>query len=239
MTRVAVVTGAAGGIGRAVVDLFKSEGWYVAAIDIAEGADVGADRFVRADLASEDEAVGAMRDLLDLERIEALINNAATIAHTPIDAMTTAEWDRILNVNLRAAFLTTREAIPQLTRAGGAVVNVSSVHALATSTGVAAYAASKAGLVGLTRAAALDLAQRQIRVNAVVPGAIGTPMLVAGADSAPRVANIAKRTPLGRIGDAADVAQAILFLADPQRSAFITGQTLVVDGGAIAQLSTE
>ena len=136
------------------------------------------------------------------------------------------------------------ETLPLLRERRGAVVNVASVHAIATSAGLAAYAASKGAVVALTRAAALELAPEGIRVNAVLPGAIDTQMLRdglsrGGPDIDAGMAALAERTPLGRIGRPQDVAEAVLFLADASRSSFITGQTLVVDGGATARLSTE
>jgi NAD(P)-dependent dehydrogenase (short-subunit alcohol dehydrogenase family) len=147
--------------------------------------------------------------------------------------------------NVRSAYLTMRAAFPLMRDRDAAVVNVSSVHAVATSHGVAAYATSKAALVGLTRAAAVELAASGIRVNAVLPGAIDTPMLKAGArrrgderaDAA--LTELESRTPLGRVAQPEEIAQAILFLSDSSRSSFMTGQTLIVDGGAISHLSTE
>jgi NAD(P)-dependent dehydrogenase (short-subunit alcohol dehydrogenase family) len=130
---------------------------------------------------------------------------------------------------------------------GGAIVNVSSVHAVATSANIAAYAASKGALLALTRALAIELAPDNIRVNAVLPGAVDTPMLhaglsrghVAGADLPALMQALSKRTVMGRIGQPTEIGQTILFLADSERSSFMTGQALVVDGGATARLSTE
>jgi len=136
---------------------------------------------------------------------------------------------------------------PLLQRPGGAVVNVASVHAVATSANIAAYATSKGGMVAMTRAAALELAAEGIRVNAVLPGAVDTPMLRDGLGRActdgssvdDAMADLAGRTAMGRVGQPREIAEAILFLADPDRSSFMTGQTMVVDGGATARLSTE
>jgi len=130
---------------------------------------------------------------------------------------------------------------------GGAIVNVSSVHAIATSANVAAYAASKGGLLSLTRALAIELGSDRIRVNAVLPGAVDTPMLhaglnrwhVHGRNPLELVEQLKSRHVMGRIGQAGEIAQAIYFLADDDRSSFMTGQALVVDGGATARLSTE
>lgn len=238
--RVVLVTGAAGGIGRATVTLFRHEGWYVIGFDRVEASD--ADRHVRADHAVTDEIEAAFEQLDDIPRIDAVVNNAAV--HLPNDVLhaTPEEWDLTMATNLRSAYLVTRLAHRVMCDHGGAIVNVASIHAVATSRGVAAYATSKGGLLALTRASALDLATDGIRVNAVLPGAIDTPMLLAGTlpdDRVASVAGLAERTPLGRIGRPDEIARAILFLADPMWSSFITGHALVADGGALARLGSE
>ena len=235
---VAVVTGAAGGIGQATVDLFVAQGWEVVAIDIAHGDSQPA-RWLTVDLASEDAVASAFGEIGKWGAIDALVNNAAVSVRKPLPETAVGDWDRLMAVNLRAAFVASRLAVPLLADRGGAIVNVSSVHALATTGDAAAYAAAKAGLLGLTRAMAIELGGVGIRVNAVIPGAIDTPMLRGGSGDPSRLKGIAGRTPLGRIGQPMDVAEAILFLADSNRSSFVTGQTLVVDGGALARLSTE
>lgn len=237
--RVALITGASGGIGAAAVDLFREQGWHVIGVDRDGQPSSGANLHLNADLAEEEAIRGVIGEALALGRIDALVNNAAVPQPTTTPEESAADWDRVMAVNVRAAFLTTAQAL-QLLRAGpGAVVNVGSVHAFATSTGVAAYAASKGALLALTRATALDLAADGIRVNAVIPGAIDTSMLRHGPHDEARVAEIAGRTPLGRLGQPIEVAQAIYFLADGERAAFITGTALTVDGGALARLSTE
>ena len=145
----------------------------------------------------------------------------------------------MLSANLRSVYLMSKYAHPLLRRGAGAIVNLSSVHAIATSEKVAAYAASKGAVLALTRAMALELAQDGIRVNALLPGAVDTPMLRTGIKSEIEIDGLARRTPLGRIGQPEEIAQAALFLADDERSSFITGQALVVDGGATARLGTE
>ena len=236
---VAVITGTASGIGAATAALFRAEGWYVVGVD-REAADPStADRFLVVDVSSEAAVEGLFESLRDLDRIDALVNNAAISLRVPVTETTLGDWDRTMAVDLRGAFLTTRAAVPLMRERGGAIVNVSSVHAVATTDDASAYAAAKAGLVGLTRATALELADHKIRVNAVLPGAVDTPMLRSGPDHAEHAQRIASQTPLGRIAEANEVAEAILFLSDWQRSSFITGQTLVVDGGALARLSTE
>jgi NAD(P)-dependent dehydrogenase (short-subunit alcohol dehydrogenase family) len=239
MARVAVTTGAAGGIGSAAVDLFRSEGWHVVGIDRTGEKATKADRFVTADVADEASLKAAFESLEDLGQIDTLVNNAAVSQWTPLIQMTSAEWDELMAINLRGAFLATRYAHALMKDHGGSIVNVSSVHAVATTVGVASYAASKGALVALTRASALELAADGIRVNAVLPGAVETSMLRGDGDDVERIRAIAARTPLGRVADPREIAQAILFLADGERSSFITGESLVIDGGALARLSTE
>jgi NAD(P)-dependent dehydrogenase (short-subunit alcohol dehydrogenase family) len=149
---------------------------------------------------------------------------------------------------LRSVFLSAKLAHPLLkARGGGAIVNVSSVHAVATSKDIAAYAASKGGMLALTRAMAIEFAPVNVRVNAILPGAVDTPMLRAGLNRdhagrgslEERLENLARNTVSGKIGTPAEIAQAIFFLADGELSSFMTGQALIVDGGATARLSTE
>ncbi|HMB22865.1 MAG TPA: SDR family oxidoreductase, partial [Anaerolineales bacterium] len=179
---------------------------------------------------------------------DALVNNAAVQVAKPLVETTVEEWDAVMASNLRSIFLFVKLAHPLLKAAGGgAIVNVSSVHAIQTSTNIAAYAASKGGSLALTRALAIEFASDNIRVNAVLPGAVDTPMLRAGlgrghvgqGDMQERLDNLARRTVNGKIGTPEEIAHAIYFLADNEQSSFMTGQALVVDGGATARLSTE
>jgi NAD(P)-dependent dehydrogenase (short-subunit alcohol dehydrogenase family) len=171
--------------------------------------------------------------------LDAVINNAALQVVKPLLETTVEEWDAVMASNLRSVFLGAKLAYPLLkNKGGGAIVNVSSVHAIATSSGVSSYAASKGGLLALTRSMAIEFAQDNIRVNAILPGAVDTPMLSAHLDQI-RLENLAKRTVNGRIGMPSEIAHAIYFLADNEQSSFMTGQSIVVDGGATAKLSTE
>lgn len=245
-SRVAVVTGSSGGIGSATVEAFQAEGWSVVGLDRSDpkGGKAGPDRFLRVDFARPDEVQHAVH-LLSGEAVHALVNNAALNLSSRLVDTSLDDWNMLLAVNVTASFLTTKGLLPALAAAQGAVVNVSSVHALATSVDVSAYATTKGALAALTRAAALELASHGVRVNAVLPGAVDTPMLrasierVSPGDPEGGLRALAGRTPLGRVGAAVDVAQAIVFLADGARSGFITGQALVVDGGATTRLSTE
>ena len=250
-TRTVLITGAAGGIGRACVDLFAANGWRVVGVDRADyGADYPAGgRFIRADISAPDamEAIFAETRAFS-PTLDALVNNAAMQIAKPLLQTTVEEWDAVMASNLRSVFLAVKLAHPLLTAAGGgAVVNVSSVHAVQTSADIAAYAASKGGLLALTRAMAIEFARDGIRVNAILPGAVDTPMLRAGlgrghaGDGAihERLENLASRTVNGRVGRPDEIAHAIYFLADGVQSSFMTGQALIVDGGATARLSTE
>jgi NAD(P)-dependent dehydrogenase (short-subunit alcohol dehydrogenase family) len=249
MEPIVLVTGAAGGIGGAVVRVFAEEGWTVLATDRRAGAvPSGANRFFAADVSQEGEVLSLFDDVRRVvDRLDALVNNAAIQISKPLVEMDVDEWDAVMTSNLRSAFLVARQAHPLLRTARGAIVNVSSVHAVATSVDIAAYAASKGGLVALTRAMAIEFAPDGIRVNAILPGAVDTPMLRdglkrgihRGASVDDRLKELGRRTALGRIGRPEEIAKAILFLADPDRSSFITGQGLIVDGGAMMRLSTE
>ncbi|MEM7480884.1 MAG: SDR family oxidoreductase [Acidobacteriota bacterium] len=246
---VALVTGAARGIGAAISALLAGEGWRVVAVDRrpAEAVPEGG-RWWSANLRDPQDVRSLAASVAGEEgRLDLLVNNAAIQVAAPLEETSDEAWDEVMEINLRAPFLLVREVCPLLASNGGAVVNVASVHALATSVSMAAYAASKGGLVALTRALAVELAPRRVRVNAVLPGAVDTPMLEAGlsrghltaATLAEGKRQLASRTVAGRIGSSEEIAQAVLFLADTARSGFITGQTLVVDGGATARLSTE
>ncbi|MCS6906978.1 MAG: SDR family oxidoreductase [Anaerolineales bacterium] len=249
--RVVLITGAAGGIGRATVHHFAHMGWKVIGVDRApfgegfpsDGAFIQSDIAVSENLQALFEATQKITPCL-----HALVNNAAIQVAKPLLETTIEEWNMVLASNLTSVFLGVKLAYPLLKAAGGgAIVNVSSVHAIATSANIAAYAASKGGLLALTRAMAIEFAKDNIRANAVLPGAVDTPMLraglgrghLAGSDVRERLDNLARKTVSGRIGKPEEIAHAIYFLADDTQSSFMTGQALVVDGGATARLSTE
>jgi len=250
-SRVLLITGAAGGIGRATVKLFTENGWHVIGVDRAEfGVGFPANGlFIQADISIPDqvnaiyERASAFTDSLD-----AVVNNASIQVNKPMLEISVEEWDLVMASNLRSAFLGVKLAYPLLkARGGGAIVNMSSVHAVATSVNITAYAASKGGLLALTRAMAIEFAHDNIRANAILPGAVDTPMLrdglgrghLGGENITERLDNLARKTVNGRIGTPAEIAHAIYFLADNTQSSFMTGQALVVDGGATARLSTE
>lgn len=249
MKRVALVTGAAGGIGRATVEVFAAAGWDTVAVDRHEAGGFPGGVVVRQADVSQPEEVAALFEWLrsQTDRLDALVNNAAIQICKPLVETTVEEWDAVMASNLRSIFLTAREGYSLLKAARGAIVNVGSVHAVATSRDIAAYAASKGGVVALTRAMAVEFAEDGIRVNAVLPGAVDTQMLrqglqrghVTGGTVEARLEDLARRTVLGRVAEPKEIARAILFLADDEQSSFMTGQSLIVDGGATARLSTE
>lgn len=249
--RVVLITGAAGGIGRATVHLFHQKGWQVIGVD---RQDFGNDFpqpgvFILANIANPADIEKIFQKASAFSPVlHALVNNAAIQVSKPLVETSVEEWDEVIASNLRSAFLGVKLAHPLLKSAGGAaIVNTSSVHAVATSANISAYAASKGGLLALTRAMAIEFARDEIRVNAILPGAVDTPMLrsglgrghLGGASVDERLENLARKTVNGRVGKPEEIASAIYFLADNEQSSFMTGQALVVDGGATCRLSTE
>jgi len=250
-SRSVLITGAAGGIGRATVQFFADSGWRVIGVDRASyGETFPPDcLYIQSDISIAENLESIFNQALAFTgSLNALVNNAALQIAKPLLETSVAEWDAVMASNLRSVFLSARLAYPLFKAAGGgAIVNVSSVHAVATSANIAAYAASKGGLLALTRAIAIEFAPDNIRANAVLPGAVDTPMLRAGlerghllgVDITERLDNLARRTVNGRIGRPEEIAHAIYFLADDSQSSFMTGQAMIIDGGATARLSTE
>ncbi|MDR9404719.1 MAG: SDR family oxidoreductase [Halothece sp. Uz-M2-17] len=247
--RSVLITGVAGGIGLATAQKFHSSGWTVFGVDIQDKHELaGVDYYFKGDVSDLDQVTAIIEQIKQkTKQLDALVNNAATQICKPLLEMTVSEWDQTMAVNLRAAFLWVRESYPLLKSGQGSIVNVSSVHAIATSDQIAAYATSKGGLVAFTRACAIEFANDGIRVNAILPGAVNTPMLKAGltrghlsADNLEKqLQQLNQKTVIGRVGTPEEIAQSIYFLADSNQLSFMTGQTLVIDGGATAKLSTE
>ena len=241
-SHVAVVTGAARGIGRQVALTLAERGYAVAANDLGvpektleELERIGADILsIPGDVSDEGTVrrmAGAVMDRFG--RVDVLVNNAGISLIAPAEETTLADWRRVIEVNLTGPFLMCREfGKEMLGRGSGSIVNISSVAGLLGVADRAAYNASKHGLVGLTRTLAAEWGGRGVRVNAVCPGWVKTEMDVEDrAGGGYTDADIEGRVPMGRFARPEDVAQAVAYLADPEQSAFVNGHTLSVDGG--------
>lgn len=251
--KVVLVTGAANGLGRASAVAFAGEGARVAVVDSnKEGGRETVNLITRAggqalfhqcdvtDGTDVERAVG--ETVRAFGGIDILHNNAGIARYGTVVDMSLTDWCLVLNTNLTASFLTCKYVIPEMRkRGGGAIVNTASAQAFASQKTVAAYAASKAGIVSFTRTVALDHAEEGIRCNCVAPGSIHTPMLDDAArtfapDDPTRALNEWGRLhPIGRVGRADEVAKPVLFLAGDEAS-FITGACVNIDGGLLASL---
>ena len=238
--RVALVTGGSKGLGAGLVDAFLEAGYRVETcarsatdqVRLWEGdpARSGSFHFTEADVSDRDDATRMVKEAAARwGRIDVLVNNAGVAREGVIGLFGDAELDQVVDLNLKGTVYVTRAASRvMLTRHSGAIVNISSVVGLSGYRGLSVYGATKAALDGFTRALARELGSRGITVNSVAPGYLRTEMSH-GLDEE-QLEQIARRTPLGRLGDPSDVARAVLFLADPANR-FVTGHVLVVDGG--------
>jgi len=242
--KVAFVTGASRGLGREVVSALAAAGARVVAVGRDRGAlaetvasagrlavPVTADVRVPADVeAAVGEAV-ARFGALDL-----VVNAAGVLRHGAVDELDEHDWDLLFDTNVKGCYLVTKHAAPALRAGGGgAIVNVASVYAFAANAGTAAYAASKAAVVALTRISALDLIDDGIRVNGVAPGSMETPMVLAATGGHSALKAAGRLHPIGRLVEPAEVARLILFLLSDDASA-IVGCTYTIDGGRLAKL---
>jgi 3-oxoacyl-[acyl-carrier protein] reductase len=238
--QVALVTGAARGLGRAIAESLARSGAKVACVDInteslAETVEAikaaGGTAYAIACDVTDGNRVGAVIDeIVSLwGGLQILVNNAGITRDNVILRMKDEQWDAVININLKGTFLFTRAAAkPMIKGRQGRIINIASVSGLMGNPGQANYPASKAGVIGLTRTVARELAGRNITVNAVAPGFIATDMTAALGEDI--LQEVRKQIPLGRLGDPQDVADAVLFLASDAAS-FITGHILTVDGG--------
>ncbi|HUT93452.1 MAG TPA: 3-oxoacyl-[acyl-carrier-protein] reductase [Thermoguttaceae bacterium] len=238
--QVAIVTGAGRGLGRLIAEVLAGSGARVACIDVQ--ADLLAETVKRIQAAggtaeafpcdvTDSRQVGEVVNAVVKEwgGLQILVNNAGITRDNVILRMKDDQFDAVINVNLRGTFLFTRAAAkPMMKGRRGRIINMASVSGIMGNPGQANYSASKAGVIGLTRSVARELAGRNITVNAVAPGFIATEMTAALGEEIRE--EIKKQTPLGRLGDPQDVADAVLFLAS-DAAGFITGHVLVVDGG--------
>lgn len=250
--KVALITGAGSGIGRASAELFAREGAAVGVVDIrGEAAGEVAAALegdghravaVTADVASDADMRAAVARVVDtFGRLDVLYNNAGVDSDGSVAEATEADWDRCFDVNVKGTFLASRAAVPHLgADGGGAIVNQGSVAGLVAVPGFAAYCAAKGAVIALTRSMAIDLAPRDIRVNAICPGTVYTPLMDPlmrrRGDGDPELGleRTVAKYPIGRLGRPEDIARTALFLAGPD-SAFATGAVFTIDGGMTAQ----
>ena len=247
--KVAIVTGAASGIGSAIATLFAEEGARVAIADVdaVRGAQLegklGADRarFLRTDVSNGAEVRSLVDGAVDaFGGVDILVNCAGTVLFKRLIDTEEAEWDRVISTNLRSVYLCMHHTIPRmLEHGGGAIVSISSNRAIATTPLVSSYDAAKGAIVSLTRTVALEHARDGIRVNCILPGSIDTPLfrsnIPAEGDEEQHFREVSNSIPLGRVGMPLDIARAALFLVG-EESSYVTGAQFLVDGGMLAQL---
>ena len=235
--KVCVVSGGGSGIGRAACERFAAEGGRIAVVDLNDhdGRETvehicskgGEALFAQADVSNAAQVKAAIHAAVTRwHGIDVIVNDAATMTFSPILELQETDWDKVMAVNLRSLFLFCKYGVPHMP-AGSAIVNISSVHAHETTRNVVPYATSKGGVEAFTRGFSEELSDRKIRINAVAPGAVNTPMLW----NNPNVKSGAEKI-TGAVGEPEDIAAAICFLASSE-ARFITGTTLVVDGGRL------
>jgi len=242
--KVALVTGGSSGIGRATALAFAKEGAKVVVSDIKEDEgketvrlikkDQGTAIFVKCDVSNESEVKNMLQTIKDtFGQLDCAFNNAGTegIAATT-ESCTEENWDKTINTDLKGVWLCMKHELTAMLKTGkGSIVNCSSIAGLVGFEALPAYVASKHGVIGLTETAALEYAKKNIRVNAVCPGAIQTPML--NRVTKGEIETMAKEDPMGRIGKPEEIAESVLWLSSDKAS-YVTGQALAVDGGWVA-----
>jgi 3-oxoacyl-[acyl-carrier protein] reductase len=239
--KIIIVTGGAQGIGLAIAERCAESGASVAVWDNQEDGIAGALERI-ADRAPRAQAAGFIVDVSDLAavhdavkatlsrfgRIDGLVNNAGVVADAQISKMSEEQWDRVIDINLKGVFNCTRASVDALLASTGSIVNISSIVGVHGNWGQTNYGASKAGIIGFTKSLARELGSRNVRANVVAPGYVKTQLTDVLPEEATQT--MLQQTPLGRLGDAGDVAGAVRFLCSDEAS-FITGEVLLVDGG--------
>jgi NAD(P)-dependent dehydrogenase (short-subunit alcohol dehydrogenase family) len=244
--KIAIVTGAAAGIGRASALLFAREGAKVAAVDLdgpgvqtlgKEASAAGSEALaVRADVSKADEVQRVANAVLErFGRVDILFNNVGIVPHGKLHTISEAEWDRTMTINVKSMYLLCREVIPVFLRQGGGVIlNTSSATALRSVPDRVAYSTSKGAVLALTRSMAVDYVRDHIRVNCLCPGTVDTPSfrqrMAAFPDPEEALRQFVARQPMGRLGTADEVAQAALYLVSDDAQ-FVTGAAFSIDGG--------
>ena len=240
--KVAIITGASQGIGKGMAETFSKAGAHVACVsrnkdNLKSVADSlikngGVASFYTCDVSSLDAFQNTIREIVENhDSVDILVNNAGVCKDKLIMRMSEDDWNKVININLNGAFNGIK-AVSQIMikQRAGRIINISSIVGLIGNPGQANYAASKAGLIGLSKSAAKELAPRGITVNAIAPGYIATDMTDQITDQAKE--SLITKIPLGRIGSPSDIAASALFLASDE-AGYITGQTLTVDGGMV------
>lgn len=249
MEKIIIITGVLGGIGQSIAKLYLSQNYQVIGLDrhSESNLDLAID-YYQLDLSQNSKVLkNQYQEILNqIPHLTLLVHVAAIQTNQSIDETNVSDpqqWDQVINVNLKSIYQLTQLSKNHLLQGQGNVVVISSIHSIATSTSISVYAISKAALNGLVRNFALEWGSDQIRVNGIAPGAIDTPMLQEGFIRRGNPKRVKKelesRHLMGRIGQPEDIAYAVEFLGDSRRSGFITGQTIIVDGGVSIRLSTE
>lgn len=248
MSKNVVITGVARGIGKEIAEYFYKKDWKVIGIDKKNAEYEFIETYFKEDLSKTENIKSIAEKIKErYDSLNGLVNNAALQICKSIIKTTEDDLDKIFNVNFKASFLLIKYLYPLLKKNQGSIVNMGSVHAFSTSKDISVYAATKASLLSLTRSCALEFAEDNVRSNAILPGAIETSMLREGLSRDhsegkiidDKIDNLAKKHPLKKVGSPDEIAPLVYFLIDNDKSSFITGQSFVVDGGALAQLSTE
>jgi len=243
--KVAIITGAASGIGRATAILFAKEGGKVVVADKNEvggnetvdliRSDGGQAIFDYVNVTSATDIQGMVKTTINTYgKLNILVNNAGIAIRLPVVDLSEEDWDRNIDVNLKSIYLSSKYAIPRMIEnSGGSIVNIASIYGIVGGRIRAAYAASKGGVVNLTRSMALDYALHKIRVNCVCPGFVNTPLLKNILKDKEEYQALADLHPMGRLGDMLEIALGVLYLASDE-SSFVTGIALPIDGGYTA-----
>lgn len=241
--KIAIITGGGRGIGAGITQRFAEEGAKVAIVQRNAPPETMLNErviYVKANLANSEEIASAVQAVVErLGGLDTLVNNAGIMFEKTVDDMTEADWDQMMDINLKAPFLLTKAAMPHLRKRRGNIVNIGSIEGLASNPGHPAYSASKAGIHGFTAAVAVDHGHEGIRCNAIAPGWINSDLSEAYIDSMADSDRVRRELlvmhPVGRLGEPKDIGNLAVWLAS-EESAFVTGQVYVIDGGRTKKL---